>query len=35
MEALRKYWQYYFTMRKLCLFDFENEQDLEAIYPLN
>ena len=35
MGALWKYWQYYFTMRKLCLFDFENEQDLEAIYPLN
>lgn len=33
MEALRKYWYYYFTMRKLCLFDFETAQDLVATYP--
>lgn len=28
LSALRNYWYYYYTIRKLCLFDFENEIEL-------
>lgn len=28
VNVLRSYWQYYFTMRKLCLYDFEKQSEL-------
>ncbi len=28
VSVLRSYWQYYFTMRKLCLYDFERQFEL-------
>ena len=32
MEALRIYWQSYFEIRKITLFDFETNQPLSAPY---
>lgn len=30
LSALRNYWLYYYTVRKLCLFDFEKDLDLRS-----